>query len=328
MEELKIKSLTKSQILISIDRLTRFKSTEDKYLRVFRDVIISNLISPKFKKNQLDAMPYERLKNYAEEILNFSINYLNFGLSDDLTINKKLIKYENSVFKFDKNVQVLLENRIDYKSALKLFVYDELPLNLKWLSLMDKDNPIIQERINNALKFPIEKIIITEGITEEILLPKFAKLCGYDFDKYGINLISAGGKNQVVKLVYTFAEILKLPMFVLLDSDAKENFEEILPRLRKFDKVHVIADGEFEDILPINLIKKTLNNYLKNFSSVTLEDLRQDLPMTKILEEIFKTKGFNEFKKAEFANLVAQNISSVDDVSPEIMAIVQEIKTT
>ena len=36
---IKIKPLTKEQILISLDRLTRFKNPEIKYLRVFKDII-------------------------------------------------------------------------------------------------------------------------------------------------------------------------------------------------------------------------------------------------------------------------------------------------
>ena len=40
----KIKPLSVSQMIISIDRLTRFKETEEKYLRVFKDLITSALI--------------------------------------------------------------------------------------------------------------------------------------------------------------------------------------------------------------------------------------------------------------------------------------------
>lgn len=181
----------------------------------------------------------------------------------------------------------------------------------------------IQNREKFALKFPIEKVVLVEGITEEILLPKFAKLCGCDFDKRGINLISAGGKNQVVRIFYQLADVLKLPIFVLLDSDAKSNFEEIKPKLRKGDKVYVLKNGEFEDVLPLNLIKRTLNQMLKNFSSVSIAELRKDMQMTKILHEILKEKGL-EFKKAEFAALVGENITE-KDISPEIQEIVAQL---
>ena len=328
-EKLKFKPLTKSQIIISLDRLTRFKFTEDKYLRVFKDILVSNLLTPKFKKKQLDLIDYDLLTKLVEEIFNFSLESLGIELTSELKsdfkINSKLFEYETSVFKLSEDVQKLLKNKLDYAAAVELLDGENLPLNLKWLKTLAGNCNHIETRQNKGLKFPLEKIVIAEGITEEILLPKFAKLCGCDFDRIGINLISAGGKNQVVKLFYQLRENLKLPIFVLLDDDARENFAEIFPRLRDFDKVHLIKNGEFEDALPLNLIKRTLNNYLKNFSSVDLADLRQDLPMTAILENIFKQKGFNEFKKAEFATLIAQNIQSLDDVSEEIKTIIGKL---
>lgn len=324
----KIKPLTKYQILISLDRLTRFKFTEDKYLRVFKDIITSNLIYPKYKKKELDFIDYELLAQIVQNIFDVSLETLKIQYTKDFTINKKLLEYEKSVFDLDENVQKLLKNKIDYKAALALIEDKDLkfdvPLNLKWLKSLDSDVDQVQNRQKLGLKFPLEKIIFVEGITEEILLPKVAKLCGLDFDKAGINLISAGGKNQVVKLFYQFAEVLKLPIFVLLDSDARENYERIAPKLRKGDMVHVLNSGEFEDTLPLNLIKRTLNRQFINFSSVRLEDLRKSMPMTHVLDEIFKQRGF-EFKKAEFASFVSENIASKKDVSTEIEVIVKEI---
>lgn len=332
-EKFKIKPLTKSQMKIFLDRLTRFKVTEDKYLRVFKEIILSNLIYPKYKKKELDLLDYDKLRNIAENIFNFSLESLNIPLSHDLNINEKLSEYEKSIFKFDKNVEKLLKNKIDYKAAIELLdggvviqPYDNshLPLNLKWLKSLAQDGNQAQNRVNFGLKFPLEKIIIVEGITEEILLPKFAELCGYNFDKEGVNLISAGGKNPVVKLFYKFADILKLPIFILLDSDAEENFNLIKHKLRENDKVHVIKSGEFEDLLPLNLIKRTLNRHFRNHFSIKLKDLRKDMPMVQILSELFRERGL-EFKKAEFAALVSENISSIKDVSKEIEEIILSI---
>jgi hypothetical protein len=321
-EEFKIKPLTKQQIIISLDRLTRFKFTEDKYLRVFKEIISSNLLLPKYKKKELDDLSNEKLTQLADAIFNYSIPN---KFSRCRKINKKLLKYEKSVFVFDQNVQKMLENNINFRGALQLFSQD-MPLNLKWLKLLLNDNDQRQNRSNFAIKFPLEKIIIAEGITEEILLPKFARICGYDFDKEGVSLISAGGKNQVVKLFYQFADILKLPMYVLLDSDAEDNYEQIKKKIRKKDKIYIIKKGEFEDILPLNLVKKTINAQSKDFSQISLEDLRKDMPMTKILEDVFKSRG-QEFKKAEFASLIGENISSKKDVSDEIENIIEEIST-
>ena len=325
--KLKIKPLTAAQIVISIDRLTRFKFTEEKYLRVFKDILVSNLICPKYKKKQLDDMEYELLAQLATEVFNNSLTANGIHLTGDYSVNLRLLEYEKSIFELDANIQLLLNNQIDFKAAINLLDDNLSPLNLKWLKSLAIDDNSQQNRVDNKTKFPLEKIIITEGITEEILLPKFAKLCGYDFDEHGVYLVAAGGKNQVVKLFYQFFDSLKLPIFVLLDNDAKDNLAEIAPKLRHSDRVHVISNGEFEDVLPKTLIQKSLNNYLKNFSSVTIDELSEDLPMTKILEEIFKQKGFSEFKKAEFAHLVSENISCDTDVSAQISKIIEEIKS-
>ena len=135
----------------------------------------------------------------------------------------------------------------------------------------------------------------------------------------------AGGKNQVVKTYYKLAEELKLPIFVLLDNDAKENLEQITPKLRNQDKIHLISSGEFEDLLPTNLILKTVNSEFQNFVTITEEEFNPELSTVNNLVEIFRIKGLHEFKKADFAQKVAENIFDVSDVSEEIKEIFEEL---
>ena len=316
----KIKNLTREQIIISIDRLTRFKFTEDKYLRVFKDIILSNLIEPKFKRKDLEEMNYSELKKYAELIINLSLEELCTQKENDLKINQKLADYENKIFKLNNDINILLDNKINYNQVLE-FIDDNSVINLRWFKSLatDKNN-----RDELSLRFPIELVVIAEGITEETLLPVFAKKCNFDFNKNGIQICSAGGKNQVVKLFYTLSEQLKIPMFVLLDNDAKENLEQIKPKLREFDKIHLLNGGEFEDILPKDLILRTLNDYFVNLNSIDASDFQEDR-MVLNLEEIFKKKGFHEFKKAEFAQLVKSHVQSDTDISSEIREIINEI---
>lgn len=319
---MKIKPLTKEQLIISADRLTRFKDTETKYLRVFKDIILNNLIEPKFKKTELDEMDYERLKNFAQEIINYSLN----EKFEDALINQRLFDYENSVFLIDENTQKLLKNKINYRALIKILPYN-IPLNLKFLKALATENPT-KQREKEAFCFPVSKVILCEGITEETLLPEFAKLCDYDFNKNGIYILSAGGKNQVVKYFYNFAESLKIPIFVLLDKDAQENFNEIKPKLRKCDQIHLLRSGEFEDLLPNSLIIKTLNYETKNISISSMEGLSDDKSKVEFLEEFFKHRGLHEFKKSEFALAVKNNITGQEDISEEIRDIIKEIKGT
>lgn len=325
MNNVKVKPLTKEQLTISIDRLTRFKNPEVKYLRVFGELITNNLIQPKYKKSDIEKMDSEEVKKLAELIINYSLENLGLPKDEDYIINQRLYDYEKSVYIIGENIEKFLKNKINYKAFVTL-IDENSPKNLKWLKALGSPMDIKQERFKNSLRFPVEKVVIAEGATEETLLPEFAKRCGYDFDKEGIYVLSAGGKNQVVKLYYRLVDSLKLPIFVLLDKDAKENLEEIKPKLRPIDKIHLLACGEFEDLLPLELVQRTLDYQLNNISMMEKEMLNAPEPRVKILEEVFKTRGMHEFKKVEFAQMVKKNIKTNADISDEICEIINEIK--
>ena len=325
MNNVKVKPLTKEQLTISIDRLTRFKNPEVKYLRVFGELITNNLIQPKYKKSDIEKMDSEEVKKLAELIINYSLENLGLPKDEDYIINQRLYDYEKSVYIISENIKKFLKNKINYKAFVTL-IDENSPKNLKWLKALGSLMNIKQERFKNSLRFPVEKVVIAEGATEETLLPEFAKRCGYDFDKEGIYVLSAGGKNQVVKLYYRLVDSLKLPIFVLLDKDAKENLEEIKPKLRSIDKIHLLACGEFEDLLPLELVQRTLDYQLNNISMMEKEMLNAPEPRVKILEEVFKTRGMHEFKKVEFAQMVKKNIKTNADISNEICEIINEIK--
>jgi hypothetical protein len=322
----KVKQLTLNQLIISIDRLTRFKNPQVKYVRVFADILTNNLIFPKFKKSDLEKMDNETLKTWAQYVINSSLEALGKFSDGDFSINKKLVEYEKSVFKVSKNTEQLLDNEINYKGFVEL-LDDDCVKNLQWLKSLATSYDIKSERQKKSFRFPVERVIIAEGVTEETLLPEFSKHLDYDFDKEGVYILSAGGKSQVVKLYYQLVETLNLPIFVLLDKDAKENVEEIKLKLRPIDTIHLVKCGEFEDLLPLNLIKKTLDYELNNISIIEEEMFNNETPRAKVLEEIFKTRGRNEFKKAEFAKSVKAQIRSKSDISEEIVEIITEIKS-
>lgn len=322
---MKIKPLTKEQIITALSRLTRFRFPETKYIRVFKDIILSNLIEPVFNKHDLEFMDYKDLVFYAQEVFNYSVKETLGQISGDLTINKKLYEYENSIAVLDENTIQLLKNRIDYHSCLSLINEDSVQ-NLRWLKALSVSSDILKERQKQKFKYPIELVVLVEGATEEILLPKFAQLCDFDFDTNGVYLIPAGGKNQVVKIYYELYSILKLPIFVLFDKDGTQNAKEIERKIRKSDKIHIINCGEFEDALPQELVNKTINDGFKNVSEMNFEIQEEPGRRVKYLEEIFKHRGMHEFKKVEFSEMVSKNILSKSDLTPEITEIVEEIK--
>ncbi len=327
VKNIKFKPLSFDRLTICIDRLTRFKNFEDKYTRVFKDILSESLIAPKFKKNELDSIDYSALTKIVESIINKSLDELCSEVSEpNYLINDRLKNYEMSLFISDFEAQKLLDNKINYYKFIP-FIDESMPLNLLWLKKLGLQEYSAEYSHANSMKFPVTKVVICEGITEEILLPEFAKLLDYNFDKNGVQLISAGGKNQVVKLFYKFAEQLKIPIFVLLDSDAEQNAIEIEPKLRKHDKIYRIESGEFEDILPKSLIEKSLNSSIKNISLSPEEESDYSEGTVHYLEEFYRTRGAHEFKKAEFAHIVKENITGITDVSDEFIKIINELKS-
>jgi len=322
---MKYKKLTPEQLRISFDRITRFKFTKDKYFRVFSEVILSNLIEPVYKKSELIQMKPKELTELAETIINGSLENLYPNIKKfDSKINDLIKEYENTIYFNDLETQEYLNNKLNYSLAINL-IDEASPINLRWLKLASNSDNLVSIREKHGLKYPIEKVLLVEGITEDILLPTFSKYLGYDFFRKGIQIIPAGGKNQVVKLYYELSNELRIPIFVLLDKDAEENISQIKPRLRNIDKIHLVSCGEFEDLLPKGLIIKTVNNELNNFASISDNDFDMSVSTAKNLENIFKAKGLHEFKKADFAKLVRDNISQDTDISDEVQSIIREL---
>ena len=317
----KIKPLTKEQLLISFDRLTRFKEPELRYLRVFTDIITSNLIEPKLKKFELEQMGYVELRDLAQEIINVSLDQIfpDIIYDNSYSINNRLLNYEKSIFEISEKVIPLLDNKINYSKFIEM-IDNECVFNLRWLKSLK--NADATDKNRGANLYPVRKVLLVEGITEEILMPEFAKILGKNFKENGIFILSAGGKNQVVKYFYRFADCLKIPIYVLLDSDAIENYNQIKPKLRKSDQIHLISKGEFEDILPNTLIEKTLNVLTANISTCDTKELENANSKVEYLEEFFRKRGAHEFKKSEFASSIKENICNKTDISPEIVAII------
>ena len=120
---MKFKNLSKEQLLISFDRLTRFKNTKDKYFRVFTNIITSNIIEPIYKKQELLSIPANEIRKIAEEIINSSLSDLSDSKkTDSKKINEILKDYENSVFKNDDETQEYLNNNINLIYLFRLLM--------------------------------------------------------------------------------------------------------------------------------------------------------------------------------------------------------------
>lgn len=327
-DKIKFTYMNADDFEISLDRLSRFKFTEKKYFRVFSEIITKHLTTPKLSRQDIESLKTETMVRIVENIWNGSLKNHIKQLGTEKFLNELLKKEENDAFNLSEEMKKLAGANLNITDALKLFSeYKNLPLNLKRLNILQKERneapSVLREKY--ALKFPVEKVVLCEGITEEILLPGFAKIYGYDFNRFGVHLISAGGKNQVAKLYCELKEELKIPVFILLDADAKQISEVIASVLRQHDVIYLIKHGEFEDIFPLTLIRRTINNSFKNILKASVNDFKRDMPMTKTLADYYRENRLGDFQKADFAKQIYENLHSKKDLSDEIAAIVDMI---
>ncbi len=327
----KIKAMNLDEMLIAIDRLTRFKFPEEKYNRVFREIISKFVIVPKIGYKDYEKLAEDEICELVEQVFIFSLSSFSLTQSN-CELYKLVVSFDKLLFNVQEATLKLMNAKIPYEDILDLARKENKNLyckNLKFLQciLMQKDN-VQKARYLNKTLFPIEKVVLAEGITEEILLPKFAQILGYDFDSNGVVVIPAGGKNQVAKEYIKLRERLKVPVVILLDADATEVANKISNKLREKDSLILIEKGEFEDILPLSLIKKAINYKFVNIFKIEDSNFSSDISRVKELEEIYRINGLGEFKKAEFAHNIeiVLNENSTNFVSDEIKNIIEEIK--
>ncbi len=164
-----------------------------------------------------------------------------------------------------------------------------------------------------------------EGITEKILLPEFAKAAGFDFNKNGVKIISSGGKNRLLRIYQKLINETDVPVFMVLDADAENLIDSNIEILRPSDDVYVLSNGEFEDILPDELICRALNKYYKFMNSVCIAEITGTAGKANLLTDLYRLKGFGDFKKSEFASIIAENINSSHDIAGELKDIINLI---
>lgn len=315
LKKTEILRMSEDDLILSLDRLTRFKTPEIKYRRVFFD-IISKFTHPSISKHRCEELCAKEISAIVEEIWNSSVEVC-FGKSEEKKLSPGI--FDEFCFSIaDDYTKTLMNVNLDILPILHSEKARNFSENLRFCAeFTDGKKDIFKLREEKSLHFPISRLILTEGITEEILLPAFGELFGKDFNKRGIYLIAAGGKTKVLSLYAEFKYILKIPMTILLDNDAKPIYDDIIAVLRTEDNSFLLS-GEFEDVLPKELIKRTFNDMYYDIEPVTDEELASGEKMTLILDEIHKTRGLPEFRKAKFAAAVKNHIESGSNLSEEL----------
>ena len=317
-----MKEIPSSYYVTILDRLSRFEPAYLRYSRVFDD-IISKFASNYKVKDLSVAEKIQIVENlFSSQLWSDKPDYISslFMRLEQIYFNKNEVSYQ------------YLSNRLNLTSLLsKIGDIENLPKNLIWLKNIFENSDLDSIRYEKSLLYPVKMVLLCEGETERIVLSSILKLFNCDFDKFGIYLIAAGGKNQVARKYYSLLDYLRLPCFVLLDKDADEVKSLIDNKLRDIDTVYLINIGEFEDLIPQNILISTLNYIHNSEIHCNTADFDNSLSAVQNLENISKKYGFGEFKKAHFAQFlkeyIEKNCTKDDFVDSEIVKIAEIISS-
>lgn len=323
----KYKLLSFEELAINLDRLSRFKLPEDSYNRVFSSIIFKCLISPKYSRQEIENLDPIEISNIVKIIWNDSVasickNKKQYSSSHNLL--KLLV--QSSFKNIDKRTCILINTKLNITPILQKLDFDKVDYNLKFLIKADNEFENIENiREKYSLKFPIKKLLIVEGITEEILLPVFARQLKHSFEKEGIYVMGAGGKSKSPSLYLQLKNRLKIPITLLFDADANEIYEKLNKCLLKKDSAYIIEKGEFEDILSLNLIKRSLNREYLPATPIALKELRLYKKMCMNIEEFYKSRKLGEYKKAKLSKIIAKNVKYKSDITTDIKELISVI---
>lgn len=347
LENIKFKYIKEDEFLCYLDWLTRFKNPINNLLRVSEKIISKNITEPHFNIKKISELTFIQKIKYAQYVWNKSLKKLlpDEGLSDE-KLKNFLIYEEEMTYNTDYLIEEL--KRLEYEFDTDKLAYKDLrgklffdidnlvnyfqkkekkPFFLQRL-IQKKNSQLTNEALFNKISdfASVKLLFLVEGITEEKLFPLFAKIYNFDLEQNGVKLKSAGGKTHLLKYYADNRNLFKIPIFILLDADGKDIINSLNSIINPKDTVYLINKGEIEDILPHKLIIKSINSYYAMEGSISEGDLLEDIAMTKILYNLYKEKGFGEFHKAKFAQILQENISEKEDLSEEIEVILNKLK--
>lgn len=172
-----------------------------------------------------------------------------------------------------------------------------------------------------------QAIVIVEGPTEEILLPRFGKVSGLDFQSEAFMIVSAGGAKQVAKRYLFLRDLVALPIVCLLDRDAEEQSALIGDCIRDCDKLFVLSAGEFEDTFDPVAFSRHLNRYIESFPGavrpVAPADFSAGASRKSQLNKLWKERKLGDFDKIAFAESIAKNLDAASDVPEELTRVLK-----
>lgn len=184
-------------------------------------------------------------------------------------------------------------------------------------------------RLNLPGQFFPRLVLLVEGATETILMPHFARLLGFDFDKLGVLAMGAGGANQTSRKYLVLKDTINLPIYIVLDADALQQVEIIGDVIREIDRLHVWSAGDIEDTFAAPVLLSQINHYVSSRGAepLSLAQLPAGERRTTALNKAFRKRGLGDFDKIGFAKSIVDRLHDPADVPRDAAHVIDEIRT-
>ena len=149
---IKYKLLTPDELVINLDRLSRFKLPELTLYRVFTDIMVKYLISPKYSKEEILKLDSKYVVSVVSEIWNKSVEkHCTCSMNNDIAYETLKFIIKKSFCNTDEYIKALFNAKLNIQPVFDFISYDSAAFNIKFLIK-------VSENIKNA-----------EDITEENL---------------------------------------------------------------------------------------------------------------------------------------------------------------
>lgn len=194
--------------------------------------------------------------------------------------------------------------------------------------------------VTKANLFFAQGVLLVEGPTEQLLIPEFARIIGYDLTDYGISVISTNnlGFDHFINIFKRkIAPLNQIPVAIVTDADKKKSsdIDNYIVGIKDIDNMvncfvgdQLYSDEElkseesnsstFEKIIFKNTTKlKEL--YIESFNYINgnVENMAREMESEKLYKRIYKVK-------APIAQEMAQRLSDI--VNKNETALIDEIK--
>jgi hypothetical protein len=182
---------------------------------------------------------------------------------------------------------------------------------------------VLFEQLRLSLK-PAQ-VLLVEGQSEAIFLPHVASVIGKSFEERRVFCLPCGGAKQVLRKYLALKDVVKQPLFCLLDGDVEDSALELNDALREGDILVSLSVSELEAAFTLEQLLLVVDNMLESHGQkLTAEEILSlgRGPRKESLNRIFKGRSLGDFDKLEFARRAREVLTEPDSLPLELKDIV------